>query len=302
MIEKFYHQNFEKKSFLDIQKDLKEVDIEINVKKDEVFGLLKEFGLSDYESNVYYSLIFLGTSRAGKISKESNVPQSKIYEILQNLVYKQLVEVSEGRPKEYRAVTPEVAFKNFVFEKESSLKDMKTRANKISKILKPDDSQTFSGVWTIKGRKWTEFFNKAAEMLDRSEKYVYALTRSFRRSAFLAEAMKKCVERGVKLRLIGIEMPSQKTIYNVLWYKKMGVPIKIFETKIHPRIVVVDGREVLMRLDNDPTRREMFSFNSIWTRDPSFVKVMDNYLKGLWKNASPLKLGKTELLKNFKSP
>ena len=298
MIEKYY-RSFEEKNFLDVQKNLKEIDIEINVKKDEVFDLLKEFGLSEYEASAYYSLIFLGTSRAGKISKESNVPQSKIYEILQNLIYKQLVEVSEGRPKEYRAVAPQVAFKNFVFEKESSLKNIKTRINKISKTLKPQDSQMISGVWTIKGRKWTEFFNKTAEMLDRSEKYVYALTRSFRRTAFLAEAMKKCVNRGVKLRLIGIEKPSQKSIYNIMWYRKMGVPIKIFETKIHPRIVVVDGREVLMRLDNDPTKREMFNFNSIWTRDPSFVKVMDNYLKGLWRNASPLKLEKNLLLKNF---
>ena len=44
MIEKYY-RSFEEKNFLDVQKNLKEIDIEINVKKDEVFDLLKPEGI-----------------------------------------------------------------------------------------------------------------------------------------------------------------------------------------------------------------------------------------------------------------
>ena len=60
--------------------------------------------------------------------------------------------------------------------------------------------------------------------------------------------------------------------------------IRIFETKLHPRIIVCDGKEVLIRLDRE-NKRERFHFDCIWSADPSLVKVMDTYMKSLWKMA-----------------
>ncbi len=88
------------------------------MKSGDVTRFLQGLGLSEYEARSYSVLSISGTMRAGDISKESGVPQSKVYWVLDDLIEKQMVEVCEGKPKEYRAVQPDVALKRLVEEKE----------------------------------------------------------------------------------------------------------------------------------------------------------------------------------------
>jgi len=262
------------------------------MERSEVLEVLEKLGLNEYESRVYTSLVLLGPSKASEISNESEVPQSKIYDILEGLMNKQLVEVFEGRPKEFKAVGPEIAFRNFLEKEEKQLKELKLRMDSISSSLKPRREEITGGIWSIKGRKWAEFFNKTSEMLDRSEKYAYGVTRDYSLSAKLIEAVKACVRKGVKVKVIGMEIPNEVSYNRVKWYKDAGVEVRVFETKLHPRIVLIDGKEVLLRLDHDPTKRNRFGFNSIWSDDTSLVKVIDTYIKNLWKKAVPINLKK----------
>jgi sugar-specific transcriptional regulator TrmB len=256
------------------------------MEKEEIFRALADCGLSEYESKVYTSLVFLGASKAGVISRESNVPQSKIYEVLDQLTNKQLVEVFDGRPKEFKATEPETALKNLIEEKTKEIGALRDRINEISSFLKPiKREETLEGIWSIKGEKFKEFFNKTAEMLNRAESYVYAITRDFSRSSTMVDGLRKCVKRGVKIRAIGMEKINEKNYYKARWYHDHGIELRIFETKIHPRIIVVDGKELLLRLDYNPQKRNNFRFNSLWSEDPSLIAVIDSYVKNMWKNA-----------------
>jgi sugar-specific transcriptional regulator TrmB len=250
---------------------------------------LEKVGLSKYEARAYTTLLFLGPSKAIQISKESQIPQSKIYQILEQLSLKQLVESLEGRPKEFKAVSPEIALLRLIEEREKEIIKLKEDVKEIHKVLEPlTFPETSYGIWVIKGRKWREFFNKAAEMIDRSRKYVYAVTREYSRTSKLAEAVKRCVRRGVKLRIIGLSRPTSESYLRFKWYKEHGIRIKVFETKAHPRILLIDGREVLLRLDSKLTKKNGFLFYSLWSQDESLVKVIDSYVKTLWKNALPV--------------
>lgn len=269
------------------------------MEKSEIYRTLKKFGLSEYESKAYTSLTILGPSKAGVISQEAEVPQSKIYEVLEELMKKNLVEVFGGRPKEFKAISPELALRNLLDEKERGLVELRKEIRKLSSIMKPvSEKEIAGGIWTLKGKKWIEFFNKTSEMLDRSRKYVYAITRDFSRSSKLSESAKACIKRGVKIRVIGMEAVNDSNFYKAKWYHSIGIQLKHFETSLHPRIVVVDGKEILIRLDHDPTKRERFSFNSLWSQDPSLVKVIDSYMKHLWEVAEPIDFRKISPPKN----
>jgi sugar-specific transcriptional regulator TrmB len=257
------------------------------MKEEEIIRILGKLGLSYYESKAYAALVFLGPSKASIISEESGVTQSRIYDILSQLMNKQLVEVFRGRPKEYKAVRPAVALRQLLAAHERRLKLLKRKVSKISSLLKPQ-GHLIEGIWTTKSKKRKEFFNKTAEMLYRSRKYVYGVSRDYSRSATLADAVKSCLRRNVKIKLIGMEPINEENYYKAKWYKDLGIDIRIFETKIHPRIVVIDGREVLIRLDHNPRKKERFRFNSIWSQDPSLVYVIDTYVKNLWQNAKPV--------------
>ena len=260
------------------------------MEKEEILRTLINCGLSEYESRVYAALVFSGPSKAGIISKESAVPQSKIYEVLDQLVDKQLVEVFEGRPKEFKAAEPETAIKNMLEEKVREIDSLKAKIEEMSTFLKPmKRGQTLGGIWSIKGEKYREFFNKASEMLRRADNYVYAITRDFSRTSLLSEEVRKSIRRGVKVRVIGMEKINERNYYKAKWYHDLGIDLRTFETKVHPRIVVVDGKELLLRLDYNPQKRDKFKFNSLWSEDPSLVTVMDNYVKSIWKTSTPVR-------------
>lgn len=259
------------------------------MKTEDIIEIFEKLGLREYEAKVYMTLSVIGPCRAGVLSRESNVPQSKIYTVLEDLIDKQLVEIMEGRPREFKAVPPETALKNLFGSKEKELFSIKNQISIISDYLKPVNTEEVAGgIWTIKGRNWIEFFNRASEMLERSKKYVYGVSRDFSRSAKLVESAEGAIKRGVKIRLIGMERINESNYFKAKWYHDRGVELRIFETNIHPRIVLSDGKEVLLRLDHNPKKRKGFRFSSVWSQDASLVKVMDRYVKNLWESAKPV--------------
>lgn len=81
--------------------------------EDENIKILRMIGLTEYESKVYLSLISLISSTAGVLSKESEVPRSKIYSVLESLEKKNLIKIREGRPLEYDVIDPSESLNNF---------------------------------------------------------------------------------------------------------------------------------------------------------------------------------------------
>jgi sugar-specific transcriptional regulator TrmB len=271
----------------------REQEKKIIMSKQDIIKILQKFGLNEYEAKAYFALLNFGSAKAGAISLKSEVPQSKVYSVLQNLMSKQLVEMLDGRPKEFRAVPPEIAFRTLIVERQREIKELSEEISVVSKLIKSEAEKNItSGIWTIRGKKWKEFFNKVAEMIDRSEKYVYGVTKNYSFTSRLAQAVKSAVRRGVKVRVIGLEPLNQKNYLNVKWYVRFGAELKYFRTNAHPRIVVVDGKEVLLRLDYDPSKLEGFSFSSMWSGDESFTKVFDSYVKNLWKISKPIIISK----------
>lgn len=274
----------------DLKLNLPDLTNTETMEKKNIFSSLKLFGLTEYESKAYTTLVLKGSSKAGILARESKIPQSKIYEVLENLMSKHLVEMFSGRPKEFKAIPPKSAMESLMDEKEKEFSHLKAQASKISSILKPqDDQEILGGVWTHKGEKWNQFFNRLSEMLENADKYAYAITRDFSWTSKLNDAVAKVVKDKVDFRIMGMGQINDSNRARAKWYLDHGIPVKIFETSIHPRILVVDGKEVLIRLDHNPLKKE-FSFHSIWSQDPSLVKVMDEYMKNLWKMSKPVKI------------
>jgi sugar-specific transcriptional regulator TrmB len=269
--------------------------------REQINQMLKKLGLTEYESKVYSTLVLTGPSRVGELSRQSGVPQAKIYGVLDKLIDKNMVEVFGVKPKEFKAISPDVILRELLENKESELKELKVNLKDLISILKPMDtsSQLIDGIWAVKGKKHTEWFSRLISMFEKSEKYMYLITRDFTWSSNLAEAFKSAIKRKVQIRTVAIKEITEDNFYRAEWFSSRGADIRLFKTKIHPRIIVVDGKEVLMRLDQNPTKFEKFPFTAVWSADQSLVAVFDSYLKNLWSMSE--KLNFKEIRKKLKT-
>ncbi|WP_225336044.1 TrmB family transcriptional regulator [Halomicrobium urmianum] len=73
---------------------------------DEIESVLEEYGLSPYQANAYLTILELRDASASEINEASNVPQPRIYDILETLDEKGLVETYEKESLRARIIDP----------------------------------------------------------------------------------------------------------------------------------------------------------------------------------------------------
>lgn len=124
----------------------------------EIIQELREFlrsaNLSNYEINTYITLLKSNNLTAREISEESNVPTGRIYEILDVLREKGMIEIQDTRPKIYRAVSFNEASHNVIShiknDQQSKFsylinqaKHLESRLNNSQSFFKQDSSKIF---------------------------------------------------------------------------------------------------------------------------------------------------------------
>lgn len=83
---------------------------------------LRDLGLSEYESRAYRSLLRTGPTTAKELSRASDVPMGRIYDVLNSLETHKLVRSqTASRPKKYVAVEPDTALQRLLADKKREL-------------------------------------------------------------------------------------------------------------------------------------------------------------------------------------
>ena len=238
--------------------------------------LLKEIGLNNYEVEVYLKLVELGVAEASTLYKEAKVPFGRIYEVLNSLINKGLIEIQDTRPKKYMAKKPKIAFSNLLRKKKEDMENQfKKTVETVSKIeesilkhmpTKPKET----AFWTVAVGN-----NETAEMMkynfDEAEKELCIITRSQveDRKKQLALALQpeilisliNAVKRGVKLRVLvgeNFEIPE-----NVMDKEKLKLLLNKIEVKVVQEVKsyfeICDNSKVMIKIDNPANMKEILS-------------------------------------------
>lgn len=70
-------------------------------------GTLDRLGLTEYEKRALAELLALGRTTAPTLAEATEIPKARIYGVLDALADRRFVEIIPGRPKEYRARSPD---------------------------------------------------------------------------------------------------------------------------------------------------------------------------------------------------
>lgn len=165
---------------------------------------LEEIGLTEGESKVYLSLLKIGTSTIGKIIKEAQVSNSKIYDILDRLNKKGLVGISIiNNVKHFEAKNPSM-INDLIADKEKNIRKIKEEIPRLQKmyeyaepILEAEILQGIAGIKTF-----TEM------ILDKLEKgdtfYILGAPKEATETlgAYFQEWHERRAKKGVKCKII----------------------------------------------------------------------------------------------------
>jgi len=176
---------------------------------------------------------------ANLIAKEANISVTNAYKYLYSIQKKGLVESGQDKNKVFwlaRSTNPFPRIMSYVSKDYIRLKDLLAKLE-----VQYNEFLEFRGRTIWQGEKAYEqyegdFINKASLLFDLANEEILITTDKFYDDIVLLEAIKRAVQRGVKIRIIATEL--HPTMLQNL--RKIGIEMKL--GRASPYMVVVDGK------------------------------------------------------------
>jgi HTH-type transcriptional regulator, sugar sensing transcriptional regulator len=160
-----------------------------------IFARFKRLGLSDHEIRVYLSLLKHESSSGYQLSKNSNVPTSKIYQVIKKLLGEGLIIATDSRPVKYAACPPEDVVRKLSADFSACISDLNRNLKLFTRKTPVQDHLA----WNIIGRE--SILSKAKECISASKDAVFIAAwqnelKSLRTLLIGAE------KRGVRIKIV----------------------------------------------------------------------------------------------------
>jgi len=249
---------------------------------DRVRRSLQEFGLTDYEIRSYTSLLEIGPATASELSEASDVPYSKIYEVLGSLEKKGWIESEHGRPSKYYPKPPSVAMEITRSQLENSLKTNEALIHdELQPLYEKKGVREHPDIWIVRGN--FNVLSKIRETIEHVQKEVLAAVPAIPDDIveMLIPSVKLIADRGVKVQIMTLKSPMTEAMAKLSKFCEVRVREQMFGGGI-----IADGREVILLLGQE--RDEAVSL-AIWSDHIGLSKFAKNYFEYLWSDSLPTK-------------
>ena len=157
---------------------------------------LRALGLSAYAARTYVALVGLGEGTARDVSERVEVPRTRVYDAVEELSERGLVDVQRASPKRFCPVSVETTGRHFE-------RTYATRVNRLREALEDVDHQPGSdeqrGVWTVTGR--TAVADRVLEFLATAEREVIYMTVDELLTDEVVDGLRAADDRGVRVGL-----------------------------------------------------------------------------------------------------
>ena len=160
----------------------------------EMRELMKSLGLTEYETKAYISLLKENPATGYAVARNSGVPRSKIYEVLDSLTAKGDVLISEGNPPLYKPLSVSELIEKRRRDAESNLKEAEQALTELE-----ENDHGIENIWNIKGQD--AIFLRVNECIQQAKERV--LLEIWAEDYPLIEnSLSEAVARGVKIQIV----------------------------------------------------------------------------------------------------
>ena len=243
--------------------------------------VLQDLGLTDYEIKAYFSLLSSPGAQASDISRDSDVPVSKIYEVLGNLERKGWVESQHSRPSKYFPKSPSTALQAYRLRRESELKANEDYLlGELMPVFQRKATQERPDIWVVRGDY--NILAKVSESLERCKNELLIVVPATLNTVidFIIPALEGIKDSKINVRILMSGELEGSTLEKLSELAELRVKDNMFGGG-----VIVDAREVVLLLGGSPDdETQALAISSDHAGLSSFAK---NYFEFLWHEASP---------------
>jgi sugar-specific transcriptional regulator TrmB len=238
-------------------------------------NMLHEMGLNTYEIDTYLALLEGGKMTAMESSEKSQVPYSKIYEVLNSLKEKGWIKSGESRPTKYYPVPPLEATR---FTK-LRLEDKYTVwENTVTEDLQPlyEQKEIVERPEMLILRGQQAVLAKLDEMLKMATKEIVVAAPKFAKHIIaIADPWLNNLKKNINIQLMIAGNSA-----DVELFKHSGISEVRLRDHMFGGGIIVDGKEAMLFLGDDkPTL-------VIWSAHIGIVSFAREYFQFLWNTST----------------
>ena len=266
-----------------------------------IMASLRDLGLSEYEARAYRALLNTGPTTAKELSRASDVPMGRIYDVLNSIEQYNLVRSqTASRPKKYVAVEPSTALDRLLDDKKRELEEKAEQYENIVDEL----SDELDAAEPVEEQFWTASVGEA----ETTDLLLERLTAADERIIMVAstaspqfdvsevgdkivEELEEAIERGVDVDvLLTREMVASLSEEVGRRYRDRLSGEESFQVRTSEDVTgtfnLIDDMEVVIQVPNPLGSRETFAMIDL--KDPEFAGEVFAEFEPTWREAEPL--------------
>lgn len=201
---------------------------------------LEALGLSSYAARTYVALVSLGDGTAQEVSRVVDVPRTRVYDAVEELHERGLVDVQHSTPKRFWATPTESAARQFHEEYTSRIDRLSAALDGLESTVRPTEQH---GVWTVSGQ--TAVTNRVIEGFDAATDEIVYMTVDDLLDDALIERLRAADDRGVDIKLAGMESEVEDRLTTALPEVELFESMWAWSDTPAGRVLMVDERETL---------------------------------------------------------
>jgi sugar-specific transcriptional regulator TrmB len=239
---------------------------------------MHEMGLNAYEIDAYIALLEGGEMTAMEISQQTQVPYSKIYEVLNALKEKGWIKSGESRPTKYFPVPPLEAtrFTRLRLEDKYAMWE-KMVAENLQPLYEQREIVERPDILILRGQQ--AVLAKLGEMLKMASKEIVVAAPEFAKPVItLADPLFSNLKRNINIQLMA---EGKSSDWNFL-KKYAGISAVRLRDHMFGGGIIVDGKEAMLFLGEDKPSLV------IWSNHVGLVGFAREYFQFLWNSSTAI--------------
>ena len=224
---------------------------------------LQHLNFSQYESKAYLSLLKQSKVTGYELAKNSGIPDSKIYAVLNKLLEKDVILALDSEPVKYTPIPPNDIIARMKDDYLQTLNSLHKSLNAVYQKKQSGDQY----IWNLNGRQ--EIMRRVIEFIDHSQVSLYLSVWDEEVNG-IKKSLYRAYERGVHISIVHYG----KTRLDIGQEYRHGREHQIRQQRGARRIALeVDEEKVVLAhfLDDG-------SSNALWTNNTGLVLLAKDYI------------------------